>query len=65
MALSSSAYKDVQVSDVKIPWNANSKPYFHFKLQWGKEETRVIFLCLGKLELSKKRGTDFQLMLPM
>ena len=48
----------MEVSDEKIPWNANSGRYFHFKLQQGDEGTRVISLCERKL--SNKRGTDFQ-----
>ena len=59
-------YKDtfktflMEVSDVKILCNAKSRQYFHFKLQQGDKETKVVSLCLGKLEkISKKRGTDF------
>ena len=54
-------YKDMfitflmEVSDVKIPWNAKSRRYFHFKLQQGDEETWVIFLCWGKLEKIKQK----------
>ena len=54
-------YKDmfmtfsIEVSDVKISWNAKSKQYFHFKLQQGDGETRVIFLCRGKLEKIKQK----------
>ena len=54
-------YKDMfmtfsmEVSDVKISWNAKSKQYFHFKLQQGDGETRVIFLCQGKLEKIKQK----------
>ena len=52
----------MEVSDVKIPWNAKSRRYFHFKLQQGDEETKATSLCLGKLEkIGKKRATDFQL----
>ena len=40
----------MEVSNVKIPLNAKSRRYFHFKLQQGDEETRVIPLCLGNLE---------------
>ena len=56
MAFSSSAYKDVQghvqdISDAKIPWNAKSRRYFHFKLQQGDEETGLFFYTdQGKLE---------------
>ena len=40
-------YKDtyktfsMEVSDVKILWNAKSRQYFHFKFQQGDEERRV------------------------
>ena len=60
-------YKDtfttfsMEVSEVKIPWNEKSMRYLHFMLRQGDEETTVIFLCRGKLELNKKRRTDFQL----
>ena len=43
------------VSDVKIPWNAKSRRYFHFKLQQGNKETRVISRCPGKLEKIKQK----------
>jgi len=54
-------YKDtfmtfsMEVSDVKIPWNAKSRRYFHFKLQQGDEETWFIFLCRGNLEKFKQK----------
>ena len=54
-------YKDtfktfsMKVSDVKIPCNAKSRRYFHFKLQQGYKETRVISLCLGKLGKIKQK----------
>ena len=46
-------YKDMlmtfsmEVSVVKIPWNAKSRRYFHFKLQQGDEETWVISFVEG------------------
>ena len=54
-------YKDtfmtfsMEVSNVKFPWNANSRWCFHFKLQQGDKETWVIFLCRGKLEKIKQK----------
>ena len=45
----------MEVSDVKIPWNAKSRRYFHFKLPQGDEDTRVISLCRGKLEKIKQK----------
>ena len=32
-----------------------SRRYFYSKLQQGNEETRVFFLCLGKLEKIKQK----------
>ena len=46
----------MEISNVKILWKyAKSRWYFHFKLQQGNEETRVIFLCPGKLEKIKQK----------
>ena len=45
----------MEVSDVNIQWNAKSRRYFYSKLQQGDEETRVIFLCRGKLEEIKQK----------
>ena len=48
----------IEVSDVKTPWNAKSRRYFHFKLQQGDEKTRIISFCRGKLDKIAK--TDEQ-----
>ena len=48
----------IEVSDAKIPWNAKSRRYFNFKLQQGDGETRVIFLCRGKLEKIKQKREE-------
>ena len=45
----------MEVSYVPIPCNAKPRRYFHLKLQQGDEETRVISLCLGKLEKNKQK----------
>ena len=53
-------YKDtfktflMEVSDVKIPCNAMSRQYFHFKLQQGDKETRVTSLCLEKIKQKER-----------
>ena len=48
----------MEVSDVKIPWHAKSRRYFHFTLQQSDDETRVIFLSWGKLEKIKQNERD-------
>ena len=35
--------------------NGKSRRYFYSKLQQGDEETRVIFLCRGKLKKFKQK----------
>ena len=45
----------IEVSDVKILWNAKSSRYFCFKLQQGDKKTRAISFCWGKLGKIKQK----------